>query len=54
MIIVGTNIISYFCLSGERLETAHQARQRDPQWGDPWLWRSEFRNILIQYVRHTI
>ena len=51
MIVVDTNVISYFYLSGERSEQAQRALRKDPHWVAPWLWRSEFRNVLILYVR---
>ena len=51
MIIVDTNVISYFYLPGQRSEQARQGVAIDPQWIAPWLWRSEFRNALILYVR---
>jgi len=51
MIVVDTNVISYFYLSGQRSEQAQRALAIDPQWIAPWLWRSEFRNVLILNVR---
>lgn len=51
MIVVDTNIISYFYLRGDRSEQAYRARQKDPHWVAPWLWRSEFQNVLILCVR---
>lgn len=51
MIVIDTNIISYFYLRGERSEQAYEARRKDPAWVAPWLWRSEFQNVLILYVR---
>jgi predicted nucleic acid-binding protein len=52
MIVVDTNVISYFYLSGQRSEQAGQAMEIDPQWAAPRLWRSEFRNVLILSIRH--
>ena len=51
MIVVDTNVISYFYLAGERSEQAQQAMQKDPEWAVPRLWRSEFRNVLVLQVR---
>lgn len=51
MIVVDTNVIGYLYLPGERLEQARQSLRKDPSWVAPWLWRSEFRNALILYVR---
>lgn len=28
--------------------------ERDPEWGAPILWRSEFRNILAGYLRRKV
>jgi predicted nucleic acid-binding protein len=51
MIVADTNVIAYLYLPGERLEQARQALRKDQSWAAPWLWRSEFRNALILYVR---
>lgn len=44
MIVVDTNIIAYFYLTGEK----------DPVWAAPFLCRSEFRNVLSVYLRKKI
>ena len=54
MIVVDTNIISYFYISGERSNQAEQLLVADPHWHAPILWRSEFRNVLSQYLRKGI
>ncbi len=54
MIVVDTNIISYFYISGERSNQAEQLLIADPHWNAPTLWRSEFRNVLSQYLRKEI
>jgi predicted nucleic acid-binding protein len=54
MIVVDTNIISYFYLNSERSAIAEQAFQKDPWWVAPLLWKSEFRNILSMYIRKEI
>lgn len=51
MIVVDTNIIGYLYLSSERSRQAEQALLRDSVWAAPLLWRSEFRNVLAQYIR---
>lgn len=51
MIVVDTNIISYFYLRGARSEQAQRALQKDPHWIAPLLWRSEFRNVLTLSIR---
>jgi predicted nucleic acid-binding protein len=54
MIVVDTNIISYFYLNSERSAMAEQVFQKDPWWVAPLLWKSEFRNILSMYIRKEI
>lgn len=51
MIVVDTNIIAYFYLTGELSEVAEQVLHTDPDWNAPHLWRSEFRNVLALYLR---
>jgi len=54
MIVVDTNIISYFYLNSTFSSLADQIFQKDPVWAVPLLWRSEFRNVLSLYVRKEI
>ena len=54
MIVVDTNIISYFYLNSEYSALAEQIFQRDPIWVAPLLWKSEFRNVLSIYLRKEI
>ncbi|RME75151.1 MAG: PIN domain-containing protein [Chloroflexi bacterium] len=54
MIVVDTNIIGYLYLSSERSEQAEKALLKDTEWVAPILWRSEFRNVLAQYIRKNI
>ena len=54
MIVVDTNIISYLYLSSERSAQVEKAFLKDPEWAVPLLWRSEFRNVLAQYLRKGI
>jgi predicted nucleic acid-binding protein len=51
MIIVDTNVITYFFLRGERTRQTRLLFRRDPDWAAPILWRSEFRNVLFQRIR---
>ncbi|NCA11045.1 PIN domain-containing protein [bacterium] len=51
MIVVDTNVIAYLYLPGVFTTKAEALLERDPEWAAPWLWRSEFRNILAGYVR---
>ncbi len=54
MIVVDTNIISYFYLNSEYSQIAEQIFKKDPVWSVPLLWRSEFRNVLTFYMRKKI
>lgn len=51
MIVVDTNVIAYLFLPGTFTENSEALFRSDPQWAVPYLWRSEFRNILATYVR---
>ena len=52
MIVVDSNIIAYWFLPGEKMAEAESVWQKDSNWIVPPLWKSEFRNILAQYLRH--
>lgn len=54
MIVVDTNITSYFYLSGEYSALAEQLYAHDSDWAAPLLWRSEFRNVLSLYLKKDI
>ncbi len=54
MIVVDTNIISYFYLNSEFSFLAEQVFQTDSVWTVPVLWRSEFRSVLSLYLRQKI
>ena len=51
MIVADTNLIAYLNVAGERSSQAEQAFRKDPDWVAPFLWRSEFRNVLALYLR---
>jgi len=51
MIVVDTNIISYFYISGDRSHLAEKLLATNSYWNAPALWRSEFRSVLSQYLR---
>ena len=52
MIVVDSNILAYWLLPGEQMALAERVWQKDPSWIMPPLWKSEFRSILAQYLRH--
>lgn len=54
MIVVDTNILIYYFVKGDHNETAVQVHQKDPVWVAPFLWRSEFRNTLLLYLRKEL
>ena len=54
MIVVDTNVISYFYLNSDYSPLAEQVFKKDPEWCVPLLWRSEFRSVLSLYVRRKI
>ena len=54
MIVVDTNIIGYLYLSSDRSDQAEKALLIDSEWVAPIIWRSEFRNVLVLYIRKNI
>lgn len=54
MIVVDTNIISYLYISGECSLQSENLLSVDSHWLAPILWRSEFRNVLAQYLRKDL
>jgi predicted nucleic acid-binding protein len=54
MIIVDANVIAYLLLKSEKSGLAEQVFARDAEWYAPILWRSEVRNIVVNYIRHDL
>lgn len=54
MIVADTNLIAYLLVPGPQSAAAVRVFHRDPEWWAPWLWRSEFLNVLSTYVRHGL
>ncbi len=54
MIVADTNLIAYFLIKSGFTPDASAVYQKDPEWIAPVLWRSEFRNVLIQSLRHSL
>jgi predicted nucleic acid-binding protein len=54
MIVVDTNVIVYLFVSGERTELAKELLLVDGHWIVPPLWKSEFRNAVIQSARQGV
>jgi predicted nucleic acid-binding protein len=51
VIVVDTNLIVHFFAKGDNSELAARILVTDPGWSAPLLWRSEFRNTLVKFVR---
>jgi predicted nucleic acid-binding protein len=54
VIVADTNLIAYLFIDGEFTNKAESIYQADSDWVAPYLWRSEFRNILALYLRKKI
>ena len=51
MIVVDTNVIAYLFIKGDYSGKAISLLKSDPIWLAPFLWKSEFRNVLALYFR---
>lgn len=51
MIVVDTNVVAYLLLDGPHTQQAEALLLAEPEWMAPPLWRSEWRNVLIGYLR---
>lgn len=51
MIVVDTNVVAYYMLDTPQSRVAQQVWDADSDWHVPYLWRSEFRNTVAQYMR---
>ena len=52
MIVVDANILVSLYLINPHQGDVETLLATDPHWLAPRLWRSEVRNVLVQYVRH--
>jgi len=51
VIVADNALISYLLIPGEQTSLAEHVRSADPQWVAPLLWISEFRNVVLKYLR---
>jgi predicted nucleic acid-binding protein len=54
MIVADTNVIAYLFIPGVHTRLAENALRQDQEWATPFLWRSEFRNVLAGYIRRKL
>ena len=54
MIVADTNLIAYLLIDGDFTQDAEVVYQKDSDWVAPYLWRSEFRNILALYLPQNL
>ena len=54
MIVADTNLLAYYYVEGPFTEEVRRVRLRDSEWVVPPLWRSEFLNVVWQYVRQGV
>jgi len=50
VIVVDTNVIAYLLIRTLHSAESDRALALDRDWAAPYLWRSEFRNVLLQYL----
>jgi predicted nucleic acid-binding protein len=51
MVVVDVNVLAYSLIAGERTGEAIEVQRADPDWRLPPVWRHEFANVLVTYVR---
>jgi predicted nucleic acid-binding protein len=54
MIVADTNLLVYLHLPGPFQPLALEALTKDGEWIAPFLWRSEFRNVLASFMRRNV
>ena len=54
MIVADTNLLAYLFLPSPATPAAESLFLSDPEWVAPRLWRSEFRNVLVLYLRRGL
>jgi predicted nucleic acid-binding protein len=51
MVVVDVNVLAYSLIAGDRTGEALEVQRADPDWRLPPVWRHEFANVLVTYVR---
>jgi predicted nucleic acid-binding protein len=54
VIVVDVNVVAYLYLPSKQSEAAEALLLQDDDWAAPTLWRSEFSNILVTYMRQGL
>ena len=54
MIVVDTNILIYLYLPGPQTELCNELLAYDADWASSTIWRSEFCNTLLLYLRKKL
>ena len=54
MVVVDTNILVYLLLPSDFSLDVEKLYETDSDWCAPYLWKSEFRNVLAGYFRKQL
>lgn len=54
MIVVDTNILTYFFPDGPESEQVTSVYEQDPEWHASILWRGEVPNVVLTYLREGV
>ncbi len=54
MIVVDTNIIAHFWLPSDSTDLVEKLFLLESDWVAPLLWKSEFRNVVLLYLRKNL
>lgn len=54
MVAVDTNVLLYLYIPGPHTDECIRLLEKDPVWACPPLWRSEFCNTLLLYLRKKL
>jgi len=54
MIVVDTSIIAHLWIPSQYSDLTKQLLTIDRDWISPYLWKSEFRNVVFKYLRKDL